>query len=79
MVWSPHTHKKWKFHDKYFEKVLKIGAPKFQHELAQAVYVAGWLATTIPSFAEWREKFSECMDLKGKKLNKLAKLNLPVH
>ena len=59
------SYKKWKFHDKYFDEILNLGFPKFQHELAQAVYVAGWLAPTIPGFAVWRDEFSEFMDLKG--------------
>ena len=71
--------KKWQLHDIYFEKVLKMGEPKLHHKPAQAVCVAGWLAPTISVFADWREKFSEYVDLKGKKLKKLAKLNLPVH
>ena len=79
MVWKSRYSPALEIHDKYFEKILDLGFPELQLELTQAVYVAGWLAPTIPGFAEWRDKFGEFMDLKGKTLKALAKLNIPVH
>ena len=73
------TCQQWKFNDSYYEKILKLGKPKYQQELAQAVYVANWIAPAIPEFAVWRKHFKEFTNLKGNKFKDLAKKNLLVN
>ena len=73
------TRGKWKFDDRHFEKVLRLPKPKFYHKLAQAVYVANWLAPSIPEFASWRDKFREYTNLRGGTMRELERQNLPVY
>ncbi len=66
---------KWRFMDKFYEKILSLPKPEYKHQLAQIIFLVNWLSPAIPGIAEFREVLAEDINLEGKKLKELERRN----
>eukprot|EP00924_Labyrinthula_sp_SR-Ha-C_P009383 snap_masked-scaffold_2-processed-gene-22.28-mRNA-1 protein AED:0.27 eAED:0.27 QI:0/0/0/0.5/1/1/2/0/248 len=46
------ANSKWTFLPEYYEKILRTSKPIFEHQMAEVIYLATWLAPSIPRLAE---------------------------
>eukprot|EP00924_Labyrinthula_sp_SR-Ha-C_P009798 augustus_masked-scaffold_117-processed-gene-0.12-mRNA-1 protein AED:1.00 eAED:1.00 QI:0/0/0/0/1/1/4/0/734 len=69
---------KWIFSEEYFDKIAKAPFPNTKHELAQIIYLANWLRPAIPKMTELRLPFALLINLEGKKLKKVEKMQIKV-
>eukprot|EP00924_Labyrinthula_sp_SR-Ha-C_P004824 snap_masked-scaffold_1-processed-gene-13.6-mRNA-1 protein AED:1.00 eAED:1.00 QI:0/0/0/0/1/1/2/0/279 len=44
-------HGQWNFDPSFFDKILNLPKPKYQHEVAQLVYLCNWIAPNVPKMA----------------------------
>ena len=68
----------WRFDPRFFSKILHALKPRYAHELAQCIYIATWLAPSIPSLTFYRQKFSEVINLRGGNLKQLTKKQVDI-
>ena len=71
------SNKGWRYSDKYFNKLLKMPRPSFQHELAQMLYLCNWLSPCVPKLSELRGSFDGLVNLQAS-AKLLRKKNEPV-
>ena len=66
---------KWKFNEGYFNKILQVPKPRYRDELMQAFYMAQWLSPSLPQLSVFRSAFSEMLNLGGKKIRQIKRMN----
>eukprot|EP00924_Labyrinthula_sp_SR-Ha-C_P003982 maker-scaffold_3-snap-gene-10.55-mRNA-1 protein AED:0.14 eAED:0.14 QI:0/0/0/1/1/1/2/0/240 len=69
--------RKWRYKTSYYTAIIKMNKPKYQHEPAEAVYLAQWLGNTIPEMSIYKEFFSHMVPL-GMNMKLLKRQNLLV-
>ena len=69
------SHRSWQMHPKYYDRILKVGKPRYVDELQQAFYTAQWLSPTIPQLSKHREAFKQFLNLHGEKHSKVKRRN----
>ena len=68
--------KGWRFDDSHWNKIRYLGKPKYVHDLCSAMYIAQWLATSVPRFAILRGKFAKLTELQGLTMKQLKQKNI---
>eukprot|EP00924_Labyrinthula_sp_SR-Ha-C_P010161 maker-scaffold_66-snap-gene-0.71-mRNA-1 protein AED:0.67 eAED:0.80 QI:0/0/0/1/0/0/2/0/215 len=61
------TNSKWTFLPEYYEKILRTRKPIFNNQMAEVIYLATWLASSIPRLAELKGALAEGIEISGSK------------
>ena len=57
---------KWNFSEEMYDKILKVGRPSNELEMAKICWVLAWLSPALPNAAAMREQLTRGLDLTGK-------------
>eukprot|EP00924_Labyrinthula_sp_SR-Ha-C_P011237 maker-scaffold_48-augustus-gene-1.7-mRNA-1 protein AED:0.30 eAED:0.30 QI:0/0/0/1/0/0.5/2/0/278 len=61
------VNSKWNFLPEYYEKILRTRKPVFNHQMGEVIYLATWLAPSIPRLAELKGALAEGIEISGSK------------